>query len=63
MQGNFDPCALYAPDASIKESVACMLEGFGGHPHVANLGHGMHPTHTPEQLAAFLSAVDTCSRR
>ncbi len=58
LQGNFDPCALYAPAASIRENVGLMLQDFGTHPVVLNLGHGMHPTHTPEQLGAFFAAVD-----
>jgi hypothetical protein len=63
LQGNFDPCALYAPAASIRDSVDAMLQGFGSHPHVVNLGHGMHPTHTPEQLGDFLAAVDELSTK
>ncbi len=62
VQGNFDPCALYSPPERTRENVRRMLDGFGSHPVVVNLGHGMHPTHTPEQLCAFLTAVDSESR-
>ena len=33
------------------------VQGFDGHPVIANLGHGMLPSHTPEGLGAFLQAV------
>ncbi len=63
LQGNFDPCALYSPPETTRINVGRMLKDFGDHPHIANLGHGMHPTHTPEQLGAFLSAVAELSHR
>jgi uroporphyrinogen decarboxylase len=62
VQGNLDPCVLYGSPDFIKKRVADMLQGFGAHtPMVANLGHGMHPTHTPEHLGAFFDAVHSVS--
>ena len=59
LQGNLDPCALYGGEAVIRTEVARMLRDLrcnsGG--YIANLGHGMHPTHCPEQVQWFIDAV------
>ena len=35
-----------------------MLSRFGStQRHIANLGHGMHPTHDPEMAGEFIKAV------
>ncbi|PSQ82103.1 MAG: uroporphyrinogen decarboxylase [Bacteroidetes bacterium QS_8_68_15] len=61
LQGNLDPCVLYAPPAEIRRRVADMLGRFGSHAHVANLGHGMLPDHDPAHAAAFIDAVHELS--
>ncbi len=61
LQGNLDPCALYAAPEKIREAVRAMLEGFGPRGHIANLGHGMHPDHDPEHARAFIEAVRALS--
>ena len=38
-----------------------MVKQFGRRGHIANLGHGMHPTHDPEHLRAFIDAVHAAS--
>ncbi|WP_022835878.1 uroporphyrinogen decarboxylase [Salisaeta longa] len=63
LQGNLDPCALYAAPADIRRHVHDMLAGFGPQPHIANLGHGMHPTHDPEHARAFIEAVHDVSEQ
>lgn len=63
LQGNLDPCTLYADPDVIRRSVQDMLAAFGPHGHIANMGHGMHPTHDPEHVAAFVDAVHTESER
>lgn len=40
-----------------------MVEGFGTQRYIANLGHGMHPTHDPEKLRVFVDAVHASSKR
>ena len=106
MQGNLDPCALYAEPSTIREEVSswsprllgalpglatapswqcrglcpnqvsvvlvaavfvvavaiaavcqvrCMLSDLGCSRLVANLGHGLHPTHNPEHVGAFIT--------
>jgi uroporphyrinogen decarboxylase len=57
LQGNLDPSELFGSPSSIREAAASMLRGFGGHPHIANLGHGMLPGHTPSALGSYFDAV------
>jgi uroporphyrinogen decarboxylase len=64
LQGNFDPAALFAPRPAIFAAVRDMLAGFGARtPLVANLGHGMLPSHTPAALGDFFQAVALVSER
>jgi uroporphyrinogen decarboxylase len=57
LQGNLDPCALYAAPDALRREVQHMLAGFGPHQHIANLGHGMLPDHDPEHAGVFVDAV------
>ncbi|RKZ48776.1 MAG: uroporphyrinogen decarboxylase [Candidatus Parabeggiatoa sp. nov. 3] len=62
LQGNMDPCILYASPKRIREEVATILASFGkGNGHVFNLGHGIHPNIEPEHVNAFIEAVHTLS--
>lgn len=62
LQGNMDPCVLYAPPARIRDEVAAILKDFGtGEGHVFNLGHGVHPSVDPEHVAVFTDAVHELS--
>ena len=63
LQGNLDPCMLYGDEESIRRNVQDMLAGFGPHRHIANLGHGMHPTHEPEKAGMFVDAVHEISEQ
>lgn len=64
LQGNIDPCVLYASPDTIREQVAITLASFGsGNGHVFNLGHGIHPEVNPEHAAALVEAVHTLSRK
>jgi len=62
LQGNLDPCALYAPPEALRREVQHMLAGFGPHQHIANLGHGMLPDHDPAHARVFVEAVHEHSR-
>jgi uroporphyrinogen decarboxylase len=63
LQGNLDPCALYASPERIRAEVGSVLESFGHGPgHVFNLGHGIHPDVPPEHAATLVSAVQELSR-
>jgi len=57
MQGNLDPCALYAPPAEIRRRAHAMIRAFGPVGHVANLGHGILPDVPPAHARAFVDAV------
>ena len=62
LQGNLDPCVLYAPPATIREEVGRVLASYGnGHGHVFNLGHGIHPDVNPEHAGAMVAAVHELS--
>ncbi|KAK4303913.1 hypothetical protein Pmani_024119 [Petrolisthes manimaculis] len=63
LQGNLDPCALYADPIQIDSSVKDMVEKFGCERYIANLGHGMYPDMDPRHLAAFVEAVHTHSTK
>ena len=64
LQGNLDPCVLYASPASIREQVAQVLEDYGhGSGHVFNLGHGVHPAIDPANVEALVNAVHELSPR
>ncbi|KAG1667439.1 Uroporphyrinogen decarboxylase [Nymphon striatum] len=57
LQGNLDPCALYCPKDKLKEKVKEMIDAFGPHLHIANLGHGIYPDVDPDHLETFINAV------
>jgi len=58
LQGNMDPCVLYASPERIRQEVATILAAYGhGTGHVFNLGHGIHPGVDPEHAAAFIEAA------
>lgn len=62
LQGNLDPCALYASPAHIRQEVATILADFGpNHGHVFNLGHGIHPDINPEHVRVMVEAVHELS--
>ena len=57
LQGNLDPCVLYGSESSIIEKTREMLDNFKGHPHIANLGHGVYPDTDPEKVKIFIETV------
>ncbi len=63
LQGNLDPCSLYASPARIRAEVGLVLESFGqGSGHVFNLGHGIHPEVDPHHAGVMVEAVHELSR-
>ncbi|MFK8011510.1 MAG: uroporphyrinogen decarboxylase [Marinicellaceae bacterium] len=64
LQGNLDPCVLYADDAVIEAEVKKVIDSNGGtNGHIFNLGHGMHPTMQPEKLGVMIDAVKKYSSK
>ncbi len=62
IQGNLDPCTLYAPPERIRKDVAEVLASYGDGPgHVFNLGHGIQPFVDPAHLAVLVDAVHELS--
>ena len=62
LQGNMDPCILYASPERIREEVGIILESYGqGEGHVFNLGHGIHPSVDPDNVKQFIDAVHELS--
>lgn len=57
LQGNLDPCLLYADHETIRKSTLKMLEAFGPQKHIANLGHGVYPDTNPESVKVFIETV------
>ncbi|HKJ53370.1 MAG TPA: uroporphyrinogen decarboxylase [Gammaproteobacteria bacterium] len=58
LQGNLDPCVLYADPDTIRERAREIIERFGNHPgHVFNLGHGIHQAVDPDHLGVLVDAV------
>ncbi len=63
LQGNLDPCALYAPKEDIRGAVEKMVKGFGSQRWIANLGHGIYPDMDPEYLRTFIDSVHEFSQQ
>lgn len=63
LQGNLDPCVLYAPFAEIRRQTRRMLEHFGTQRYIANLGHGVYPDTAPDKARCFIEAVKEASLR
>jgi uroporphyrinogen decarboxylase len=62
LQGNMDPSMLYASPERIREEVATILAAYGhGTGHIFNLGHGITPGVDPDNVTAFVDAVQEFS--
>jgi uroporphyrinogen decarboxylase len=57
LQGNLDPCLLYADDKTIESETVNMLRSFGSRRHIANLGHGVYPDVNPDKVRRFIDTV------
>ena len=57
LQGNMDPCLLYASYATIKSETIKMLKAFGPERHIANLGHGLYPDLEKEKVKYFVDTI------
>jgi uroporphyrinogen decarboxylase len=57
LQGNLDPCLLYADNQTIIKETKKMLDTFGPNRHIANLGHGVYPDTDPAKVKLFIETV------
>ena len=56
LQGNIDPCLLYASERTIKSATEKMILDFGTK-HIANLGHGVYPDTPLNNVKCFVNTV------
>ena len=65
LQGNMDPCVLYASPDRVEQEVSNVLASFGEGKtgHVFNLGHGIHPTVDPENMTRLVDSVHRLSEQ
>ena len=62
LQGNLDPCVLFASKEHIRQETERILERFGiGSGHVFNLGHGILPTTQVNNARHLVSCVKELS--
>lgn len=57
LQGNLDPCALYATHSEVEKLTENMLNSFESKRHIVNLGHGVYPDIDPEKVKTFIKTV------
>lgn len=63
LQGNMDPCAMYSNPEKIRIMTESMLKKFGTQRYIANLGHGIYPDASIENVKAFVDCVHEISRK
>ncbi len=57
LQGNADPCLLYAGEQRIVKDTENMLRAFGKQRYICNLGHGLYPDLDKEKVKLFVDVV------
>jgi uroporphyrinogen decarboxylase len=57
LQGNLDPCVLYADFETIRKEVKQMAAQFGHQNYIANLGHGVYPDTNPDHVRCFIDTI------
>ena len=62
LQGNLDPCALYASSTDLERMTKQMLEIFGTKNYIANLGHGIYPDAIIENVKHLVDTVHQVSK-
>lgn len=64
LQGNLDPCVLYAEKEIIRKEVKKVLKSYGeGSGHIFNLGHGILPDIKPENAKSLVDFVKEESKK
>ncbi len=57
LQGNADPCLLYANEKTIISETHEMFNAFGKNRYICNLGHGLYPDLDKEKVKLFVNVV------
>ncbi len=57
LQGNMDPCLLYADHNRIELETKKMLDSFKSLRHIVNLGHGIYPDTDFEKVKTFINTI------
>ena len=58
VQGNLDPCTLFAPRDELKRKAMQVLDDAGDNPgHIFNLGHGITPDASPDNVKLMIDTV------
>ncbi len=64
LQGNMDPCVLYASPDVIRKQANNVIEAYGDGPgHVFNLGHGIHQHIDPDKVKVLVDAVHELGKK
>jgi uroporphyrinogen decarboxylase len=64
LQGNLDPCILFAPPEVVEKEAKKVVDAYGhGTGHVFNLGHGISQFTPPDSVSALVKAVHEHSRQ
>jgi len=57
LQGNLDPCVLYADTNTVQKATVQMIQDFGNTHHIVNLGHGVYPDTPLDNVRCFVETV------
>jgi len=57
LQGNLDPCQLYASTQEVEKATKEMLTVFGTQRYIANLGHGVYPDTPLHSVKTFVDTI------
>ncbi len=57
LQGNADPCMLYADEKTIEAEAKKMIAAFGKQRYIANLGHGLYPDTDKNKVKYFVDCI------
>lgn len=64
LQGNLDPCALYANKDNLVAEIKKIMQQFDGNTgHVFNLGHGINPDVNPDNVKILVDTVHEYSQK
>ncbi len=64
VQGNLDPLSMFLPQNKIEERVKDVLNrAMSARGHIFNLGHGVVPQTSPENVIALVEIVHQCNKK